>query len=162
MPSHVKFGQCGIIARGDGFLLVEQDVQFNDVADKLAKAVVEAHRVPYKIRKAIETHDELTTRNAMWIAKATLMANHQKHDRGNDTQTSRAKAAETTAEKRRLKKQHHQQQPMHLDLQTDNMSTTKAKSVANGGHSPADRKVVVHSVQSQVNDLEQADTATMP
>ena len=53
-------------------------VDFNDVADTLDKAAVEAHRVPYKIRKAIEAHDELTSSNAMWIARATLLANQQK------------------------------------------------------------------------------------
>ena len=65
IPSHVKTGQSGRIMRGDGFLLAETDVEFNDAADKLAKAAVEAHRVPYRIRKAIEAHDALATENAM-------------------------------------------------------------------------------------------------
>ena len=65
MPSHVKPGHCGTIARGDGFLLTEQDVAMNDAADRLAKAAVEAHRVPYRIRKEVEAHDLLTTQNAM-------------------------------------------------------------------------------------------------
>ena len=41
MPSHVKKGECGQTLRGDGFLLAETDVEFNDAADRLAKAAVE-------------------------------------------------------------------------------------------------------------------------
>ena len=107
---HVKHGRCGTIARGDGFLLTEEDVACNEAADKLAKVAVEQHRVPYRIRKAIEAHDALTTQNAMWIARATLIANQQVGGPGRDTQASKAGAAEAAAEKRRLKKQQQQQQ----------------------------------------------------
>ena len=103
MPSHVKKGHCGQIVRGDGFLLTETNVAFNDAADRLAKAAVEAHRGPHRIRMAIEAHDALTTENAMWIARATVIANQQPGDPVRNTQASRAKAVEAAAAKRRTK-----------------------------------------------------------
>ena len=105
MQSHVKPGQCGAIARGDGFLLIELDVAMNDAADKLAKAAVEAHRAPYRFRKEVEAHDVLTTKNAMWIARATILANQQSDEPCRDTQASRARDAAAAAVKRKLKAQ---------------------------------------------------------
>ena len=63
--------------------------------------------MPYRIRKAIEAHDTLTTENAMWVARATVIANQQpgSGEPGRDTQASRAKAAEAAAAKRRSKKE---------------------------------------------------------
>ena len=75
MPSHVKKGERGRTVRGDGFLLTETDVEFNDMADRFAKAAVDARRVPHRIRMAIAAHDDPTTQNAMWIARATVIAN---------------------------------------------------------------------------------------
>ena len=51
MPSHVGENGVGKEIRGDGFLLQSIDVLTNDVADRYAKRAVEAHRVPYRIRK---------------------------------------------------------------------------------------------------------------
>ena len=61
--------------RGDGFLLTDADIKGNALADNYAKEAVDAHRVPLRIRKAIEAHDDLTTHNAKWIARATVIAN---------------------------------------------------------------------------------------
>ena len=80
MPSHTKKGQCGQAVRGDGFLLTETDVEFNDYADRLAKAAVDAHRVPYRTRQEVEADDILTIDNAKWIARATVMADQQPDD----------------------------------------------------------------------------------
>merc|ERR1712015_491943 len=93
IPSHTKPGQCGTAVRGDGFLLEEIDVLMNDLADTYAKRAVEAHRVPFRIRRAIEDHDALTMHNAKWIARATVIANQQPSGPHRDTQASRAKAA---------------------------------------------------------------------
>ena len=79
MPSHCKKGQAGTVARGDGFLLTEIDIELNDVADKHAKQAVEKRRAPHRKRAGIQAHDEATVHNAMWIARATLLANEQVH-----------------------------------------------------------------------------------
>ena len=100
MPSHVKAGGCGTIIRGDGFLLKEIDVAANAEADKLAKRAVEEHRVPLLVRSEIKEHDDLTTLNAMWIARATATANGQDDDPRRDTEASKAKAAAAAAAKR--------------------------------------------------------------
>ena len=93
MPAHLQPGQCGTVVRGDGFLLTEVDVAGNAEADKLAKRAVEHHRVPFRIRQAIKAHYELVTASAMWVARASVLANQQSSDPQRDTQASRAKAA---------------------------------------------------------------------
>ena len=91
-------------SKGRWVPLTETGVEFNDMAaDRYAKAAVETHRVPYRIRMAVAAHDKLTTHNAMWIARATVIANQQPADPGRDTPASRAKAAEAAATKRRIK-----------------------------------------------------------
>ena len=139
MPSHVKKGQCGQTVRGDGFLLTEADVEGNDMADRYAKAAVDAHRVPYRTRQAIAAHDVLTTDNAIWIARATVIANQQPGDPGRDTQASRAKAAEAAATKRRAKAE-AAAAAKATQTQPDVPQATKAgtpvttRSPADGGH----------------------------
>ena len=68
-------------------------MEANAEADKLAKRGVEEHRVPLLTRREIKEHDDLTTSNAMWIARATLTANNQDEDPRRDTEASKAKAA---------------------------------------------------------------------
>lgn len=142
MPSHTKKGECGQAVRGDGFLLTETDVEFNDYADRLAKAAVEAHRVPYRIRQEIEAHNVLTTDNAKWIARATVLANQQPSDPTRDTQASKAKAAEAAARKRKLKRTTAELDPPQLPGQTTSLpaipntngNKPKARSAHLGGH----------------------------
>ena len=99
------------------FLLVETDVLLNDLADKYAKRAVEAHRVPFRIRKVIEDHNQLTHDNAAWIARATILANQQQHEPHRDTQASRAKASEAAAIKRKTKRDGNtQQQTPHVNV----------------------------------------------
>ena len=103
MPAHFKPGTCGVAVRGDGFLVEEVDVMANDLADKLAKRAVEKHRVPKRIRYEIMKHDELVTENAMWIARATMLANDHPGDPLRDTEASKARAAQAAAEKKKAK-----------------------------------------------------------
>ena len=89
MPSHATEADLGTICRGDGFLLTLQDLDGNDAADRLAKRAVNFHRVPFMVRKAIEAHDQLTTDNAVWIARATVLANRQQQHPLRDTEACR-------------------------------------------------------------------------
>ena len=88
---------------------------------------------------AIAAHDAFTIQNAMWIARATVLANQQPGDPGRDTQASRARAAEAAAAKRRTKaaaaaaaKAIGTQQPSSA-APTASTNIT-ARSPANGGH----------------------------
>ena len=110
MPAHLKPGTCGTAVRGDGFLVEERDVEANGEADRLAKQAVAAHRVPKAIRDEVRQHSELVTDNAMWIARATALANNHQGDPARDTEASKAKAAQAAAEKRKamLANAHHQ------------------------------------------------------
>ena len=107
MPSHCKRGQAGTVVRGDGFLLTEQDIEMNDAADKYAKRAVEQHRVPKLKRDQIKAHDEATRQNAMWIARATLLASDQQQPPHRDTEASREKALAAA----RLRRKNKAQQP---------------------------------------------------
>ena len=103
MPADLRPGACGKAVRGDGFLVEEVDVAANDMADKLAKKAVLAHRVPLRIRREVKKHDGLVIANAKWIARATMIANDQPGQPSRDTEASRARAAQAAAEKRKLK-----------------------------------------------------------
>ena len=133
MPAHLKPGQCGTVVRGDGFLLTESDVAGNAEADTLAKRAVEQHRVPFKVREAIKAHDELVTANAMWVARASILANQQPTDPERDTQASRSKAA--AAMKRRHKALQTKARPTDVNPQTGKRSTVIAKRPSDGGRS---------------------------
>lgn len=97
IPSHMKPGSCRTVTRGDGFLMPELDVEMNDIADKYAKQAVSAHRAPYRVRAEIKAHDDLTTANAMWVARAALLANQRTAEPTRDTQASRVKTAAAAA-----------------------------------------------------------------
>ena len=137
MPSHVRQGGCGSIIRGDGFLLTEEDVEANGMADTYAKRAVLAHRVPYKIRKEVESYNDLTTDNAMWIARATLLANSNQHPGmpARDTEASRARAAVAAATRRK-----HRAAtcpiiaPCGINPQTGKKTTVMQRRLDQGGH----------------------------
>ena len=136
MPSHCKKGQAGEITRGDGFLLTERDIELNDLADTYAKRAVDEHRVPMRKRNEIKAHDEATKLNAMWIARATLLANEQLQAPHRDTQASREKALEAA----RRRKRHRAEQaatplsPQAVDPTTGLAVTVKARPRQQGGH----------------------------
>ena len=141
IPSHTGPGQCGTAIRGDGFLITEADVGHNDVADNYAKWAVEAHRVPLRIRNIIAAHDQLTHDNAVWIAKATVLANQQLQEPHRDTEASRAKALETPSAD-----QHHQH---HTPTATDSTLPSRPQQWA---LPPSHRRwLVVHHVYPQVH-----------
>ena len=134
MPVHLQPGQCGTVVRGDGFLLIEADVAGNAEADKLAKRAVEHHRVHFRIRQAIRAHDELVTANAMWVARASILANQQTGDPQRDTQASRAKAAAAAAAKRHLRQHTEPARPTEVNPQTGKRSTIITRKPSEGGH----------------------------
>ena len=103
MPSHATVADIGTKCRGDGFLLTLQDRESNDAADRHVKRGVEHHRVPFRIRMAVAAHDQLVADNAMWIARATVVANQQAVQPFRGTEASRERAAKAAAVKRKLK-----------------------------------------------------------
>ena len=134
-PSHVGENGVGKEIRGDGFLLQSIDVHMNDVADRYAKRAVEAHRVPYRIRKEIEAHDEITTANAMWIARATVLANQQETIPMRDTQASRARAAAAARERTKQKvQQAGTVTTPGTNPQTGKPTTIEQRLPGDGGH----------------------------
>ena len=137
IPSHMKAGTCGSVVRGDGFLMTEVDVEANDVADRYAKRAVAAHRVPFRIREEIKAHDALIASNAMWVARATLLANGRTSEPARDTQASRLKAAAAAADKRKLAVARIFNGTLYrgLNPQTGKRTTVVQRSAANGGHS---------------------------
>ena len=136
IPSHMKAGTCGTVVRGDGFLMTEVDVEGNDVADKYAKRAVLAHRVPFRIREEIKAHDALTASNAMWLARATLLANDRSSEPARDTQASRVKAAAAAAERRKLAAARILSGTLYrgINPQTGKRTTVVQRSTARGGH----------------------------
>ncbi len=87
------------------------------------------------VREAIKAHNELVTDNAMWIARASILANQQPSDLERDTQASRSRAAAAASVKRKQKAQQTQARPTELNPQTGKRSTVKAKPLSEGGHS---------------------------
>ena len=134
MPAHLKPGQCGTVVRGDGFLLIEVDVAANAEADRLAKRAVEHHRVSYRTRQEVKAHDDLVTANAMWIARAGILANQQREDPARDTQASRAKAAAAAAARRQSKAQSTSACPTQWNPQTRKFSKVIARHPKQGCH----------------------------
>ena len=55
MPAHQAARAIGSKVKSGGTYLTAKDVKWNDVADKLAKRVVEDHRVPHMVRKVWQT-----------------------------------------------------------------------------------------------------------
>ena len=128
IPSHCTEKDIGTATRGDGFLLQLRDLRGNEAADKYAKRAVETHRVPYRIRQEIKAHDRLTVQNAVWVARATTLANQQSTFPQRDSQASREKALAAARERRR-------QAAMQGDTTSAKRKTdVKLRPVADGGH----------------------------
>ena len=73
------------------------------LADTHAKRAVEHQRVPYRIRNIIKAHDEATSQNAMWIARATVLASEQAIAPHRDTEASRERALAAARKRKKLK-----------------------------------------------------------
>ena len=98
----------------------------NGVADTYAKRAVEAHRVPYRVRQEIKDYNELTIMNAMWVGRATVLANQSGSLPERDSEASRERALQAAREKRKQK----------LEGSQADANTTFAQpiTVAEGGH----------------------------
>jgi len=140
MPAHLRKGQAGTKVTGDGFLVAELDIEANDAADILAKRSVDEHRVPLLIRTQVKDHEHLVTLNAMWLARATLMANDQTDEPHRDTEASRAKAMAAAKAKQLLARSLPPPTATPtFNPQTDTCSSTKLRTVQQGGHTIARR-----------------------
>ena len=89
MPAHTSEADVGRLSLGDGSKLSAHDRDANGCADELAKAAVEAHRVPLEVRKTISACEQKQTQLAIWIANATLLANNAEVQPTRDTAASR-------------------------------------------------------------------------
>ena len=90
MPAHTKETDVGQVSLGDGSMLTAVDRMANNEADMLAKAAVEAHRVPKQVRTQIKKLDSLVEATARWVARATWAAGNQTVQPHRDTEASRA------------------------------------------------------------------------
>ena len=104
MPAHQHPEAAGNKGKSNNELLTLLDIESNDEADKPAKRGVEDHRVPYMVRQEWKRcYDEAKSR-AMWIGRATSLANNLPTFPFSDSSSSRA-AAEL-ARKARMQAKH--------------------------------------------------------
>ena len=101
MPAHTKATDVGKAFLGDGSRLTAEDRMANEEADKLAKAAVEAHRVPKQLRAQIKQRNELVEATARWVAWATWAAGNQTVEPLRDTDASRAAALAASRARKR-------------------------------------------------------------
>ena len=92
--------------------------------------------MPFRIREEIKAYDALTASNAMWVARATLLANGRTSEPARDTQASRLKAAAAAADKRKLAAARIFNGTLYRgwNPQTGKRTTVLQRSAANGGH----------------------------
>ena len=83
---------------------------------------------------AVAAHDQLVADNAMWIARATVLANQQAVQPFRDTEASRELAAKAAAVKRKLKAD--QKKTSQVESQTT-VTSTKVRDPRRGGHTIA-------------------------
>ena len=74
-PAHTAVADIGRRRLGNGQFLSRLDRLGNDEADRLAKAAVQAHRVPRQIRDLINTQESEVRGMAWWVAHVTIAAN---------------------------------------------------------------------------------------
>lgn len=82
----------GSPTKSDGSLVTREDIALNDLADRLAKKAVEAHRVPQGEIEAWKAKMAEVKERAMWIGVATFEANSSKTFPFTDSESSRWKA----------------------------------------------------------------------
>ena len=99
MPAHQDDGKAKVRTKSNGTPLTQQDIDANDLADRLAKRGIEDHRVPYRVRQEWLRCRETTMARAKWIARATYEANNLPAYPFSDSESSR-KAAEEAKKKR--------------------------------------------------------------
>ena len=87
IPAHTAAADVGVRRIGNGELLTARDRRGNDLADKLAKDAVGAHRVPERIRCAIAAQEEHVVDMAWWVAQVTVAANAWGPDKLRDSES---------------------------------------------------------------------------
>ena len=94
MPAHLteKDLALGTATKSDGSLVTARDLWANDVADKLAKLMVEYHRVPAEEVRRWKAAHRTTKARAKWIGMATHVANNVPEFPFRDSEASRWKA----------------------------------------------------------------------
>ena len=94
MPAHLKAADLkhAMATKSDGSLVTKVDNSANDLADRLAKRAVEAHRVPQGEVQAWKTEMAKVKTRAKWIGVATFEANSSKVFPFTDSESSRWKA----------------------------------------------------------------------
>ena len=92
MPAHNGAKQVGVLRCGDGELLTEGDVRGNAEADRLAKKAVQEHRVGRNDVNEWIKHCSDSKALAIWIARATHLANNSEYYPFKDSEASRSKA----------------------------------------------------------------------
>ena len=75
MPSHLKSSDLGTVMKSDGSLVSQQDLEANGLADKLAKAAAEYHRVGAAEVTLWKEQTQVAEARARWIGRATREAN---------------------------------------------------------------------------------------
>ena len=85
MPSHTTAQDVGAKELDNGEKLTELDRRGNALADKLAKAGADTHRVPESIRNKIAAQDALIEATVRWAGRATYVANNQEAEPHRDT-----------------------------------------------------------------------------
>ena len=92
MPAHKGASQVGKLFCGNGVPLTALDLKGNALADKLAKRAVKQHRVDSSDVAAWSKLCDDTRSMAMWIARATHLANNAEAYPFKDSEASRSKA----------------------------------------------------------------------
>ena len=99
MPAHKSAAHVGVAQLSDGTFLTADDVFANDAADTHAKAAVEKHRVT---RADVACWKDATARanmRAMWLARATVLANNIPEYPFSDSEAARWRADEAKRNK---------------------------------------------------------------
>ena len=104
MPAHTGEKDVGKARLGDNSLLTAVDRRSNGQADEWAKEAAMKHRVPENIRKKVKEHEDLITKTAMWVAKATYGANHNIDEPRRDTEATTSRAGLTQGRRKTERK----------------------------------------------------------
>ena len=104
MPAHVSDRELRHAMKSDGTPVLKKELEANKLADELAKRAVALHRVmPGDVRNYADKAETTMTR-AIWVAKATVLANNVPLFPHRDSEAARWKAV-AAARKREDKKQ---------------------------------------------------------
>jgi hypothetical protein len=92
MPAHLKRSEVGIITKSDGSVVTLEDIDGNDLADRLAKRAVEAHRVAPEDVAAWKVQFAVAEARAKWIGIATYEASNHPTFPFRDSEAARWRA----------------------------------------------------------------------